>query len=194
MLAAIIVIFSIIADQVSKYIVVQNIELRGSVPFINGFMNFYHTRNEGGGWSILDGGGWERLVLLSISLIAMGLIVYILVKFYKRHTLLNVALAMVLGGATGNMIDRIRLGYVVDFFHTEFIDFPTFNVADCFITVGAVLLCVYVIFFDAKVEKRIKAEQAVACEEAKSDEIKKEEEEEVKEEIKEEPKGNDGNE
>lgn len=192
MLAAIIAIFAIIADQVTKYIVVRNMPNENdSIPFIDGFMRFQRVHNTGGGWSILDDGGWERIVLLGISLIAMGLIVYVLVKFYKRHVLLNVALAMVLGGAVGNMIDRFRLKYVVDFLYTEFIDFPTFNIADCFITVGAVLLCVYVIFFDAKVEKRIKAEQNAACE---ADRAEPEAQEAVKEEITEESKGNGGNE
>ena len=87
---------------------------------------------------------------------------FILIKYYKRHVLLNISLAMVLGGAVGNMIDRFRLGYVVDFLDTEFIRFPTFNIADCFITVGAILLGVYIIFFDSKAEKRLKAENEAA--------------------------------
>ena len=160
MLAAIIAIFAVIADQITKYIVVQNIESRDTIPFIKGFMSFYHTRNTGGGWSILDGGGIERFLLIAVSLCAMGMVVFILVKNYHRHPLLNLSLAMVLGGGVGNMIDRIRLEYVVDFLHTEFIDFPTFNVADCFITVGAILLAVYVIFYDSKVEKRLADEKA----------------------------------
>ncbi len=160
MLAAIIAIFAIIADQITKYIVVQNIELHDEIPFIKGLMSFYHTRNTGGGWSILDGGGAERVILITVSLLAMGLVVFILAKNYHRHPLMNISLAMVLGGGVGNMIDRIRLEYVVDFLHTEFIDFPTFNIADCFITVGAILLAVYVIFYDSKVEKRLAEEKA----------------------------------
>lgn len=161
MLAAIIAIVAVIADQVTKYIVVQNMpNEHDAIPFINGFMRFERIHNEGGGWSILNGGGWERITLLGISLFAMALVIYVMVQFNKRHLLLDISLAMVLGGAVGNMIDRFRLKYVVDFLYTEFIDFPTFNIADCFITVGAILLLVYVIFFDAKVEKRIQAEKA----------------------------------
>ena len=77
----------------------------------------------------------------------------------SENRLYDVAIAMIVSGGIGNMIDRIRLGYVVDFFKTEFMDFAVFNVADCFITVGAVLLGVYVIFFEPKVEKRLKAEK-----------------------------------
>ena len=160
MLAAIIVILAIVADQLTKYIVVQSIELHHSKPFIDGFMKFYHTRNTGGGWSILNGGGIERFALIAVSVVAMAAVAFILVKYYRRHILLNISLAMVLGGGIGNMIDRIRLEYVVDFLHTEFIDFPTFNIADCFISVGAVLLAIYILFFDSKVEKRLLAEKA----------------------------------
>lgn len=159
MLAAIIVVLAVVADQLTKYLVVQNIELSDSRPFIDGFMKFYHTRNTGGGWSILNGGGSERVILITVSLLAMAAVVYVLATNYHRHPLMNIALAMVLGGGVGNMIDRIRLEYVVDFLRTEFIEFPTFNIADCFITVGAVLLVVYILFYDAKVEKRILAEK-----------------------------------
>lgn len=168
MLAAIIAILAVILDQVSKYIVVKNIELRGSVPFIDGVMSFYHTRNTGAAFSMFSESRWVFMVFSAVS---MAIIIYLLVKEYKRHILLNISLAMILGGGVGNMIDRVRLGYVVDFFRTEFIDFAIFNVADCFITVGAVLLGVYVIFFETKVEKRIQAEKALAAQNA---EIKEE--------------------
>lgn len=165
MLAAIIAIVAVVLDQVSKYIVVQNIELRGKVPFIDGFMSFYHTRNTGAAFSMLSDSRWVFMVFSTIS---MGIIVYLLYKEYKRHILLNISLAMILGGGIGNMIDRVRLGYVVDFFCTEFVDFAIFNVADCFITVGAVVLGVYIVFFEPKIEKRLRAEKA-ALEKAQSE-------------------------
>ena len=165
MLAAIIAIVAVVLDQVSKYIVVQNIELRGKVPFIDGFMSFYHTRNTGAAFSMLSDSRW---VFMIFSTISMGIIVYLLYKEYKRHILLNISLAMILGGGIGNMIDRVRLGYVVDFFCTEFVDFAIFNVADCFITVGAVVLGVYIVFFEPKIEKRLRAEKA-ALEKAQSE-------------------------
>lgn len=156
-------------DQLTKFFVVENIEFHGEVPFINGFMKFYHTRNTGAAWSIMDGGGWERFILLAVSVLALGALLFVLIKFYRRHILLTVSLSAVLGGALGNMIDRIRLGYVVDFLATEFIEFPTFNIADSFITVGAILIAVYIIFFDSKVEKHIKAAKALE-EESKPEE------------------------
>ncbi len=159
MLAAIIAILAVVADQISKYLIVQNIEYHESAPFIKGVMSFYHTRNTGAAFSMLADKQWVFMVL---STLAMGIILYLLIKEYHRHVLFNVSLAMVLGGGIGNMIDRVRLGYVVDFFHTDFVDFAIFNVADCFVTVGAVLLGIYVVFIDAKVEKRIKAAQTAS--------------------------------
>lgn len=160
MLAAIIAVVAVILDQITKIIIASNLPNEGdSIAFIPGFMSFTRHHNTGGAWSMMDGGGWKWFLLITVSLLAMGAIVFMLVKYYKRHILLTVSLSMILGGAVGNMIDRFRLGYVVDFLHTEFMDFPTFNVADCFITVGTIALGVYIIFFESKIEKRLKAEK-----------------------------------
>jgi len=160
MLAAIIAVVAVILDQITKIIVDINLPNEGDgVAFIPGFMSFTRYHNTGGAWSMMDGGGWKWFLLLTVSLLAMGAIVFMLVKYYKRHILLTVSLSMILGGAIGNMIDRFRLGYVIDFLHTEFMDFPTFNVADCFITVGTIALGVYIIFFESRIEKRLKAEK-----------------------------------
>lgn len=162
MLAAIIAILAVVADQLSKYFVVNaanpvNGESDWSCGFIPKVMSLIYEENRGAAFSMLSDKRW---VFMVFSVISMAIIVFLLVKEYKRHTLLNVSLAMILGGGIGNMIDRIRLGYVVDFFKTEFVDFAIFNVADAFITVGAGLLAVYVIFFETKVEKRLAAEEA----------------------------------
>lgn len=173
MLAAIIAVVAVILDQVSKYFIVEAAApvdrlLEGTGDwtheFIPKLISFSYAENTGGAWSMLDDGGWERVLLLGASFISMGLLVYILVKYYKRHPLMNIALAMVLGGGVGNMIDRIRLGYVVDFLTAEFIEFPIFNVADCFVTVGAILLGVYIIFIEPKIFKREQAENAELAE------------------------------
>lgn len=156
MLAAIIAVFAIIADQLTKYLVVENFELYEAKDFIPHVMSLKYTQNRGAAFSMLSDNRWVFMVL---SFLSMAIIIYLLIKEYRRHTLLNVSLAMVLGGGIGNMIDRIRLEYVVDFFRLDFVDFAIFNVADCFITVGAVLLGVYVVFFEPKVEKRLRAQK-----------------------------------
>ena len=163
MLAAIIAAVAVILDQISKYIVVQNIEYRGSLPFIPKIISFYHTRNTGAAFSMLSDHRW---VYMALSLVSMGVIVYLLYTEYKRHPLMNISLAMVLGGGIGNMIDRVRLEYVVDFLKLEFMDFAIFNVADCFVTVGAALLAIYIVFFEPKVEKRLKEAALAAANES----------------------------
>lgn len=157
MLAAIIAVFAVIADQVTKYLVVQNFELYEVKDFIPYLMSLKYTQNRGAAFSMLSEQRWVFMVLSSVSIVLM---IYVLAKEYRRHVLLNISISMVLGGGIGNMIDRVRLGYVVDFFRFDFVDFAIFNVADCFITVGAVLMGVYIIFFEPKVEKRLKAENA----------------------------------
>ena len=159
MLAAIIAVAAVILDQITKYFVVRGIELYETKPFIPGVMSLYHTRNTGAAFSMLSDHRW---VFMVFSVISMGLIIFLLAKEYKRHMLMNISLGMILGGGIDNMIDRVRLGYVVDFFQTDFMEFAIFNVADCFITVGAVLLAVYVLFFEPKVERRLAEEQKAA--------------------------------
>ena len=154
MLAIIITIAVVVFDQVSKAIVINNLELYGEAGFIPHIISFYHTRNTGAAFSSFSDKPWVFMVL---SFAAMAATVFVLIKEYRRHRLLTVSLAMILGGGIGNMIDRIGLGYVTDFLRFDFVDFAIFNVADSFITVGAVLLGVYILVFEPKVEKRLKA-------------------------------------
>lgn len=153
MLTLIIALCVVIADQVSKAIVVSNIELHTGAGFIPGLISFYHTQNTGAAFSMLSDKPWVFMVLSTVMIAAISWFLY---KEYRRHPLLTVALSLILGGGIGNMIDRVRLGYVTDFLRFEFIEFAVFNVADSCITVGAVLLVVYLVFFESKVEKRLK--------------------------------------
>lgn len=160
MLAAVVALAVVIADQVSKAIVVANMELYSETGFIPGIISFYHTQNTGAAFSMLRDKQWVFMVL---SVIMIAAISWFLVKHGRRHALLTVALALILGGGVGNMIDRIRLGYVTDFLRFDFVEFAVFNVADACITVGAVLLGVYILFFEPKVEKRLAAKKAEAA-------------------------------
>ena len=141
MLAAVITAVAVLLDQISKSIVVNGLPLYGEARFIPGVLSFYHTRNTGAAFS-----------MLSDAIVAITVMLYF---WRSRHVLLTVSLSMILGGGIGNMIDRIVNGYVTDFFRVDFVDFAVFNVADSFITVGAVLLGVYIIFFEPKVERRL---------------------------------------
>ena len=92
-----------------------------------------------------------------MTLAAFGLLFVALKKKWVTHPLGLWALATISGGAVGNLIDRVRLGYVVDMMEVEFIRFPVFNVADCFVVCGAILLVVYVLFFDKSGEEKKRA-------------------------------------
>jgi signal peptidase II len=152
MLVALIVVA---ADQVTKWAIVEWVRLYDRVP-INDFMNLTHQRNTGAAFSFLaDAGGWQRWFFVTLSTVVSGVIaVWIWRIRYAGHFVLAAGLALVLGGAIGNLIDRIRFGYVTDFIQVWFGDwaFPSFNVADAGITVGAALLIIDALFFSGREE------------------------------------------
>ena len=133
-------------DQITKYLVVANIELYADVPFLPGIVQLTYVQNTGAAFSIFQGMQWLFLVIF-IALTAL-----IIFEYFKKPmpftTLERWCIAAIYGGGLGNMIDRIRLGYVVDMIETQFITFPVFNVADCFITCGCILLLVHLVLFN----------------------------------------------
>ena len=153
---------SVALDQITKAIVVSRMELYEEVPFLPGFIRFYRTENTGAAFSLLKDNPW---ILMIFTLIAMGVVGFMLVKFFKRHPLLTVSLCMILGGGISNLIDRIIAGKVVDFIDFDFLffgffDFAVFNVADIFVTCGALCLAVYILAIEPKVEKKLRAAKA----------------------------------
>ena len=133
-------------DQVSKYLTVANIALYEDVPFIPGLLQLTYVQNTGAAFSSFEGQQW---LFALIFLVFTGLIFW---EYYKKPmgftTFERWCIAAVYGGGLGNMIDRLRLGYVVDMIETTFMDFPVFNVADCFITCGCILLMLHLIVFN----------------------------------------------
>lgn len=133
-------------DQLTKYLVVSNIVLYGKVKLIPGLVRLTYVQNTGAAFSILRGMQWLFALLFAV------LTVVILYDYFKRvmpfKPFERWCIAAIYAGGLGNMIDRLRLGYVVDMIETEFISFPVFNVADCFITCGCIALAVSLIFFN----------------------------------------------
>ena len=142
------------ADQITKYLTVANIPLHGAKAFVPGVLRLTYVQNTGGGWSILSD---YTGVLIAVSLVFFALMVYAIWKKWFTGTGTLISLFAILGGGIGNLIDRIRLGYVVDMIETEFISFPVFNVADCFISCGAVALCIFVLLED-RAERKARRE------------------------------------
>ena len=133
--------FIIIADQISKWIVLSSLQ-PGESRYVAPIFNWVLTFNAGAAFSFLsDAGGWQRWFF---TVLALGVSVWI-VSMLRQHTgefRLSLALTLILGGALGNVIDRIRFGAVVDFvqWHAAGYYWPAFNVADSAITIGAVLM------------------------------------------------------
>lgn len=136
-------------DQWSKYLTVQNISLGETKEFIPGFLSLTHLRNTGGAWSLLEG---KMIFFYVITVIVSVVIIYLLIKNYKKSVWYSVGLSFVLAGAIGNFIDRVRLGYVVDMLQTNFMNFPIFNVADSTLVVGVICIFIYLIL-DEKAAK-----------------------------------------
>lgn len=136
-----------IADQLTKWWLASSLA-PGEVVAITPFFNLVHVFNRGAAFSFLaDAGGWQRFFFIAITVAAMGLILYLL----RRHAdepVFCLGLSLILGGAAGNLYDRIAHGHVVDFldFHAAGWHWPAFNVADSGITVGAVLLVLDALF------------------------------------------------
>ncbi|WP_125981565.1 signal peptidase II [Loigolactobacillus iwatensis] len=140
-------ILIICADQGLKYWIVSNISLNQTQTVMPGLLSLTHLRNTGAAWSILEGQRWFFYV---ITLVAVAIICYLLFTQGKKNWLFALGLSFMLAGAIGNFIDRLRLGYVVDMFQLDFINFPIFNIADSSLTIGVILIFCYLIFFDEK--------------------------------------------
>jgi signal peptidase II len=138
----------VIADQITKWAIIEWGALYEKIP-LNSFINLTHQRNTGAAFSFLaDAGGWQRWFFVTLITIWLWRI------RKEGQVVLAAGLALVLGGAIGNLIDRIMLGYVTDFIQVWFGSwaFPSFNVADASISVGAALLIIDALFFSGKDE------------------------------------------
>ena len=133
-------------DQLTKFLVVQNIPLYDHIPAIPGLFRLTYVQNTGAAFSMLQDQQWLFLV---IFLVLTAAIVYDFAKKSMPFTKLERwCIAAIYAGGLGNMIDRLRFGYVVDMIQTDFMNFPVFNVADCFITCGCIALMVSLVFFN----------------------------------------------
>ena len=131
----------LLADQFTKVLIVGNYAL-GDSTYVTNFFNVVRAHNTGAAFSFLaDAGGWQRWFFTGIGVVAAIFMVWML-KSHPGQKLFSVAISLILGGAIGNVIDRLWHGYVVDFldFHWRAMHFPAFNIADSAISIGAVCL------------------------------------------------------
>ncbi len=141
----------IVIDQITKQLAVTHLMPIGDYPLIEDVLHLTYSENRGAAFSMLENHRWVFLITstVAIAVILVGMIIY----RKKLNLPLAVSLSFIVGGGIGNMIDRLALGYVVDFVNVELINFAIFNAADSFICVGAAMMLIYMLFFDEKNNK-----------------------------------------
>lgn len=134
----------VVADQVTKYLAVVHLDHHAPIILWQNVFELHYHENRGIAFSMLQGMQW---VIVPITIVVMGLIVAMLWRspLAKRFSF-RAACVLILAGGVGNLIDRVALGYVIDFLYFRLIDFPIFNFADCCVVVGACLMIVFVLF------------------------------------------------
>ena len=129
-------------DQLTKALAVLYLQDIPTYPLWQDVLHFTFVKNPGAAFGMLKDARWVFMILSTVAIVG---ILYYLIKYRPKNLWLVVSLAMIAGGGAGNMIDRVLLGYVVDFIDFTLIDFAVFNVADSFVTVGAGILIVYLV-------------------------------------------------
>ncbi len=165
-ISVVLMVVTVVLDQVSKYLVVANMSLYDSIDIIPGVLRFTYIQNEGAAFGSMDQHRWIFMVLSTVTIVCI--LVYM---FWKKpqNKLLLASLILVTGGGIGNMIDRVSLEYVVDFI--DFCAFPSvwmwiFNLADSFVCVGAGLMALWLILDTIKEAKAEKARGAATATDA----------------------------
>jgi signal peptidase II len=148
-----IALFVILLDQITKWLIVSNMYLGESITVIENFFYITSHRNRGAAWGILQGQMWLFYVITVIVIVA---IMYYLYKSVKGKWLLGVSLALMLGGAIGNFIDRVIRKEVVDFIHTYVFgyNFPVFNIADSALVIGVIMLMIQIVLEERETKEK----------------------------------------
>ena len=146
----------IVIDQWTKWLAETKLTFHDPVPVIEPFLNWTLAYNYGAAFSFLaDAGGWQKWFFSGLALLMSLFLIIYLLKAPRKATLLSLGLAMVLGGALGNLIDRLLHGHVIDFIHVHYADvwhYPIFNIADVGISIGVLLIVIDMLFLEKKRE------------------------------------------
>ena len=134
------------ADQLSKLWILGNLPLYEQIPVIPGLFHLTYVQNTGAAFSSFQGQQW--LFILVFAVLTVAVVWEFVTKKMGFSKFERWCIAAIYAGGLGNMIDRLRLGFVVDMIEVEFMNFPVFNVADCFITCGCIALLVHLVFFN----------------------------------------------
>ena len=158
MLSAIIAIIVVLLDQISKHFVCTNLKPVGSIPVIEGVLNFTYVENTGAAFGMLSD---NRIVFMVFSVLIIVVLGYIVAMYHGQSKLFDVCLGLIVGGGVGNMVDRFYLGYVIDFIDFCAFDFWVwvFNIADSAVVVGCILAIIFVLF-DKKAQTMVSRKAA----------------------------------
>lgn len=149
-------ILIVIADQLTKYLAVKFLMNKRPIILIDNLIELHFVKNYGAAFGIMQNRRWFFIIITIFVLSAI--IIFIIKNKYNLHILTKISLGALLGGAAGNLIDRIRLSYVVDFIKVDLgrlYDFPVFNIADIFIVTGTILLVLLILFDKHEVKQGI---------------------------------------
>lgn len=137
-------------DAVSKNIISSSMRLHESIPVIEDVFHITYVINKGASFGMLQGGRW---LFIFVTLIIIGFIVGYTIRKKEKNKLYLLSASFIIGGGIGNLIDRVMTGEVVDFFDFCLINFAVFNIADCFIVVGVILMLIYCLIEEVKEKK-----------------------------------------
>ncbi len=148
MISVILAVVVILLDQISKLLVLEKLAPIGSYNLIDGVFRFTYVENRGAAFGLLSDSRWIFLTASLLIIVFLGFAIY---KFGGKSRVVDICMGLILGGGIGNMIDRVRLGFVVDFIDFYAFDFwkYVFNIADCGVVVGCILF-IAVLIFDKK--------------------------------------------
>lgn len=145
LIALAVIILLIAVDQITKLLISSNFDVGESIHVINGLLDFTYVQNRGAAFGLFANQRWVFLILTTVL---MAAIITVWFKGYITHITGKISAVLLVAGGIGNMIDRLFLGYVVDFIDiSPLFNFAVFNVADCCVTIGVVFVAVYILFF-----------------------------------------------
>ena len=146
-------VFLTAADQITKYFAKLNLAGTPGVKLIPGVFELFHLENRGAAFGMMANRQW-LFILIAVIMMAASCYVYVKLPRRRHYTPLRLVCILIISGAVGNMIDRIRWNYVIDFLYISLIDFPVFNIADCYVCTGAALavLLIFTIYREDQFE------------------------------------------
>lgn len=151
-------------DQLTKWLAVEHLQEGKPLPVIDGVFELLLHKNPAAAFGLFEG---QRWLFMGVTIIVLIIMIAILMSGrYRQFKLVNISGILIIAGGIGNMIDRVRLGYVIDFLYVKLIDFPIFNFADCCVVIGAILLLIF--FFFIYSEDKKEAEKIMPQKESES--------------------------